>query len=44
VSPYTARVGAAMRSIASEESVVALATQVSFGWKQKYSAESFGHI
>ena len=32
-----------MRSIASEESVVAPAAQVSFGWKHEYPAETFGH-
>jgi len=43
VSSCTARIGAAVRSIASEESVVAPAAQVSCGWKHEYPAESFGH-
>jgi len=43
VSSCTARVGAAVRSIASEESVVAPAAQVSFGWKYENPAANFGH-
>jgi len=43
VSSCTSRVGVAVRSIASEESVVAPGAQVSFRWKHEYPAESFGH-
>ena len=43
MSSCTSRVGVAVRSIASEESVVAPAAQVSFGWKHEYPAETFGH-
>jgi len=43
VSSCTARVAVAVRSIVSEESVVAPAADVSFGWKHEYPAERFGH-
>ena len=36
VSSYTARVGATVRSIALEESVVPLTAQVSFAWKHEH--------
>ena len=43
VSSCTARVGAAVCSIASEKNVVAPAAQVSFGWKHEYPEDSYGH-
>jgi len=39
-----ARAGAAVRSIASEDSVAALAAHVSFGRISKGYSESFGHM
>jgi hypothetical protein len=36
-------VGGAVRSIASEASVVISAAQISFGWKHEYPAASFGY-
>jgi hypothetical protein len=43
MSSCTARVSAAVRFIASEESVVAPAAQISLRWKHEYPAEKLSH-